>query len=296
MPKKPTPAATIIDTPMNEVVLAADIQAHTQLAQLTLAANEKAQALAVELGYDGALSQGALEDEIRFYQQRTVECLLETGKRLLILKEMTLYGEFEQRVELLGFAGRTARRFMAAAQKAGKSATVAVLAGRSKNQKAFLELITHDDDVIENLAELDDFDRMSASQLRAAARELTAESKAAEQLLADKNAANDKLKRQLQKHLVAATDWPEAFKVLMDQAQFASKNIKIQIGSLVAVGQEALKPEPKDADEEASLNRAREALAEELLTMHRSCAQMLEQAGMLFHNTLGSFASEGLYQ
>lgn len=305
MAKKPTPAATVIDAPMNEVVLAADLQAHTQLAQLTLAANDKAQALAHELGYEGSLSQGALEDEIRFYQQRTVECLLETGKRLLILKEMTGHGnschsgtnsDFDTRVELLGFSRRTAYRFMSAASKAGKSATVAVLAGRVKNQKSFLELITHDDDVIDNLAELDDFDRMSASQLRAAARDLKAEKDATDKLMADKNSSIDKLKRQLNKSPVAATDWPEAFKVLMDQAQFANKNLKIVIGSLDAIREEAMKAQPTSPDEEASLTRAREVLAEELLSIHKNAAEYLEALGMSFDKTLGSFASQGLYQ
>ncbi len=54
----------------------------------------KAAALAQELGYVGALTVGTLEDEIRFYQRRTVEAILETGKRLLLLKEVTPHGEF----------------------------------------------------------------------------------------------------------------------------------------------------------------------------------------------------------
>lgn len=295
MAKKPTPAATVIDTPMNEVALAADVQAHTQLATLTLVANEKAQALAVELGYVGAMTQGALEDEIRFYQDNSVKCLLEMGKRLLILKEMTLHGEFEQRVVLLGFTYRSAARYMAVAHKTGKSANLAGLVGRVKNQSAFLELITHDDDVIDNLAEMDDFDRMSASQLRAAARDLKGDKEAAEQRVAEKNASIEKLNRQLKKSLVAATDWPEAFKVLMDQAQFAKKNLKIVIGSLDAIREEAMKAEPANPEEEASLTRAREVLAEEMLSIHKSAAEYLEALGMSFDKTLGSFASQGLY-
>lgn len=155
--------------------------------------------LAAQLGYEGALTVGTLEDEIRFFQQRTVECLLETGKRLLLLKQMTPHGEFAARVEVLGFAERTARRFMQAASKAGKSATVAVLAGRTKNQKAFLELITHDDDVIDNLAEMDGFDRMSASQLRAKVREMEADKNATEKVLANRSAQIDKLSRHIAK-------------------------------------------------------------------------------------------------
>lgn len=133
--------------------------------------NAQAMALAEELGYQGQLSVGALEDEIRFYQRRSVEALLECGKRLLLLKKMTAHGEFEQRVEMLGFSYRTASRFMQAAQKTSKSANLALLSTEVKSASAFLELVTHDDDVLENLAEMDNIDRMSASELRAALRQ-----------------------------------------------------------------------------------------------------------------------------
>lgn len=135
---------------------------------------EAARKLAIQIGYDGALTVGALEDEIRFYQRRTVEACLELGKRLLVMKELTPHGEFIQRIELLGFTDRTANRFMQAAAKTSKSANLANLSGQVKSMSAFLELVTYDDDVLENLAELDNIDRMSASQLRAYARELEA--------------------------------------------------------------------------------------------------------------------------
>lgn len=125
-----------------------------------------AAALAQQLGYEGALTVGTLEDEIRFYQRRTVEAILETGKRLLLLKEMTPHGEFAQRVEMLGFAKTTAFRFMQAATKTAKSSKLELLSSQVKNASAFLELVTHDDDVLENLQEMDDIDRLSASQLR----------------------------------------------------------------------------------------------------------------------------------
>lgn len=131
----------------------------------------QALALATELGYQGALTVGALEDEIRFYQRRTVEAILETGKRLLLLKEVTPHGEFTQRVEMLGISDRTARRFMQAAAKTAKSANLAVLSTQIKSSSAFLELVTHDDDVLESLKELDDIDRMSATELRSALRQ-----------------------------------------------------------------------------------------------------------------------------
>lgn len=139
---------------------------------LALIMNSTAQAVAEQVGYVGTMSVGALEDEIRFYQRRTVEAILETGKRLLVLKELTPHGEFTKRVELLGFAKTTAFRFMQAAMKTSKSSKLEFLSSHVKNASAFLELVTHDDDVIEDLSQLDDIDRMSASQLRVHVRQL----------------------------------------------------------------------------------------------------------------------------
>ena len=163
--------ATEITTPaaaprVNEEAVQRLESSVTELVALQDQANAQAQALAVHLGYDGALTVGALEDGIRFYQRRTVEAILETGKRLLLLKKVTQHGEFTERVELLGISDRTAQRFMQSAQKVSKSANLAVLSSQVKSASAFLELVTHDDDVLEGLTEMDDIDRLSASQLR----------------------------------------------------------------------------------------------------------------------------------
>ena len=123
--------------PLRELSIVA---AQGELASLQGQHERAAQELATQLGYEGALTVDALEDEIRFYGRRTVEVLLEIGKRLLILKEMTPHGEFAQRVEVLGIGYRTAASFMSAVKRSNKSATVAVLADRVKNAKAFMEL------------------------------------------------------------------------------------------------------------------------------------------------------------
>lgn len=199
MARHETPAPVSKETAASSELIAKDFDAANQLASLTIEANEAAHAMAVQIGYQGAVTVGALEDEIRFYQRRTVEAILETGKRLLVLKELTAHGEFAQRVEMLGFSGRTARRFMQAAVKTAKSAILADLSKQAKNGLAFLELVTHDDDVLENLAEMDDVEKMSASQLRAALRESREEKNAVEKVLSDKNTANDKLRAQLKR-------------------------------------------------------------------------------------------------
>lgn len=199
MARKATPAPASKEPAILESAIAENIGAANQLATLVIEANEAANAMAMQIGYQGAVSVGALEDEIRFYQRRTVEAILETGKRLLVLKELTPHGEFSQRVEMLGFSDRTARRFMQAAVKTSKSANLAVLSTQVKSASAFLELVTHDDDVLENLAEMDDVEKMSASELRTALREAREEKGAVEKVLSDKNTAMDKLRAQVKR-------------------------------------------------------------------------------------------------
>ncbi|MBB2776802.1 UNVERIFIED_ORG: hypothetical protein HNP28_002125 [Comamonas terrigena] len=140
--------------PVTDVVLSPNAVARIEQTQDALAVmaqetEAKVRAIALSVGYEGTLSVGALEDEIRFYQRRTVEAILETGKRLLVLKEMTPHGEFQQRVEMLGFAKTTAFRFMQAAAKTAKSSKLELLSTQVKSASAFLELVTHDDDTLE---------------------------------------------------------------------------------------------------------------------------------------------------
>lgn len=174
--------ATKAAQPVQDVVLEQSAVTRIEQAQdanalVLMETSANAKAMAAQMGYEGTLSVGALEDEIRFYQRRTVEAILETGKRLLVLKELTPHGEFAHRVGLLGFSDRTARRFMQAAAKTAKSANLAVLSTQVKSASVFLELVTHDDDALESLKDMDDIDRMSASQLRSTLRQAKEDNK-----------------------------------------------------------------------------------------------------------------------
>lgn len=176
----------------------ADMAAQEAGARNALAVIEaEAATLAQELGYQGALTVGTLEDEIRFYQRRTVEAILETGKRLMLLKKITPHGEFQQRVQMLGFSYPTAARFMQAAAKTSKSLKLRDLSDQVKNASAFLELVTHDDDVLENLQDMDDIDRLSASQLRERLRQAEQDVKFANEKRAKADERADKAEKKL---------------------------------------------------------------------------------------------------
>ena len=208
MARNTTPAPASKEVITDAAAIGQTMNAANQLAVMSIEASANAVAMAQQIGYQGAVTVGALEDEIRFYQRRTVEAILETGKRLLVLRELTSHGnssqigtnsDFVARVELLGFSKSTAYRFMQAALKTAKSANLADLSTQVKSASAFLELVTHDDDVLENLADMDDVEKMSASELRAALREAREEKGAVEKVLADKNTAMDKLRAQVKR-------------------------------------------------------------------------------------------------
>lgn len=218
-PAAPADMPELVPTKVAEIVAAQD--AATSLTKL-----------AAQLEYEGSLTVGALEDEIRFYQRRTVEAILETGKRLLLLKEMTPHGDFTQRAELLGFSDRTARRFMQAAMKTAKSAKLAVLSGQIKSGSAFLELITHDDEELKALDDLDDVDRMSASQLRAAFRKSEADRKRNKSVIEE--ISTELMDLKLQRKVVAHTDWPDALVPLTDQVAAAGRKIAQGLSELQA--------------------------------------------------------------
>lgn len=227
MARHETPAPISKEIPVNVAVIAQEFNAADQLAALNLEASANAQAMAVQIGYQGAITVGTLEDEIRFYQRRTVEAILETGKRLLVLRELTPRGEFDERLELLGFSRRTAYRFMQAATKTAKSANLALLSTQVKSASAFLELVTHDDDVLENLTEMDDVEKMSAGELRTALREAREEKSAVEKVLTDKNTTMDKLRAQVKRVQAAPPD-----EQLLDLQREATTIMNDALGSI----------------------------------------------------------------
>jgi type IV secretory pathway VirD2 relaxase len=90
---------------------------------------------------------------------------------------------------------------------------------------------------------------------------------------------------------VAGTDWPEQFVGLHDQVALAARTMKVQIGALDAVREKAMQVEAANEEEESGLQRAREALADEMAKTHALCAQYLEAFAHTFEKTLGAYAT-----
>lgn len=178
-------------------------EAVNTLAAMENEAGENAVAVARQMGYDGTLTVGGLEDEIRFYQRRTAEACLELGKRLLILKELTPHGEFTQRVELLGIGYQSAKKFMAATMKLSKRVSNTFL--EATTQTKMLELLVLDDGEIDALEQgdtvrgltLDSIEMMSVSELKKALREAKDNAAAKDQVIRGKTEQLDKQTEQI---------------------------------------------------------------------------------------------------
>ena len=300
MANKPTPTTELVDIPMNMEVLEQERSALNSLALITAQQDSAVRAVAMQMGYQlpaDCTDPDLIQRDISANMRRSVEACLEVGKGLRVLKEACAHGNFISRLDVLGIERTVAARFM---QSAGKFSNVASTRTLNAigNQTKLFEMLLLDDAQVEELEltgqtgelALDDVATMSVKELRAAVRK--------ERLVANRmKMVNDELNTELalNKNLkIAATDWPERFKGLMDQAQFAHKNIRLCIGSLDAIRITATEDEePTDRDQSAALQRAREVLADELLAIYRKCTVYLENMGVVFDQTLGCFASEG---
>ncbi|MBB7294772.1 DUF3102 domain-containing protein [Escherichia coli] len=147
--------------------------------------------------------------ETRFYMVQSAEAMLEAGKRLIILKENEPHGDFIDIVESqLSLSKRTAQVMMQASlkylsPKLEPKAQALALLGKTK----LFELMTEDDEDLVELADggtiagmsLDDIDRMTSRELKAALREARETNAAQQQVLAGKDEKINELATKLEK-------------------------------------------------------------------------------------------------
>ena len=257
-----------------------------------------AAALALQFGYDGSLSIGSLEDEIRFYQRRTIEACLELGKRLLLLKELTPHGEFNPRLELLGINCRMAQKFMSATLKFSKVNSSSLLKA-SGTQTKLLELVILDDDELADLENgatvrgltLDAIETMSVSELKKALRKKDLELQSKDAVITKKDQKLNQLDQELaavslrQAHIA----WPEAFQGYQAQINALRAALKNSLGGLDILTKDAMAITPASEAEELSLTNAKETLATEMVNLHNEAAEMLTAIGLSFDKSLGAY-------
>lgn len=212
--KKGRPAAQAAapkEAQFNEAAYQADASAATALAVARLEADTNARAVATQVGYllpADSTDPELIARDIQANMRRSVEACLEVGRGLTVLKAACAHGEFLDRLELIGVDRTVAKRFMQAAVKFSNGATSHHLLQAAGTQSKLFELLTLDDEQIEELGangatgdlSVDDVAAMTTKELRAAVRELRHDKQALEELGAAKNTTIDKL-RAAQKKL-----------------------------------------------------------------------------------------------
>lgn len=155
----------------------------------------------------------------RFAVRQTMEGMFELGRALIVIKEHTPHGRFAEIAEKeFGLGRRESQRLMNATLRfidpKMKQAQPKLMAlGKSK----LLELLVEEDDTLLELADggdinghtLDDIDRMTRNELRAALRESRDTAEAKDKIIADKNKKVDELAEKLAKKQTGKEPSPE---------------------------------------------------------------------------------------
>ncbi|HIE4342217.1 hypothetical protein I5U90_07955 [Stenotrophomonas maltophilia] len=226
--------------PASQDLDAGNLVQRNQELQVLAQAEAQVKTLATTLGYVGALDTDSLWSMVEYRQRRSVEDVLEMGRGLLLIKEQTAHGEFQQQAQARGIHPRMAQKFMTVALKFSKSDSKSLLAAAGTQTKV-LELAVLDDEELEALDSgesvagitLDDVERMSASQLRQALRETRADADAKDQRITklsdDLNKAEEKTAKAQRKWKKATPD--EQSQELLTQLEQAASQVRIAIAS-----------------------------------------------------------------
>lgn len=184
--------------------------------------------------------EAAIRDDLRI----GAEHFLRAGRRLVVMREFVEHGDWMNALARLGLGHEQARRMMAAAQRFDalpNSSTSRNLLDAAKSQGKIVELLSLPEDQFKELASdgatsgltLDDVEKMTIRELRAAVREARADMGAKDErigkLSADLNRAEEKTVKAQRKWKAATPD--ERLATLQQRIIEAELEIVAQLGS-----------------------------------------------------------------
>lgn len=277
-------------------------QAAQELAAIENRAADNVKALASDLQYDGPLDADSLQREVIGTGAALARATFYHGAALLLLREATLHGDWEQRLEQLPFSRRTAYNYMTIAAKFKDKKTRDALANMGTLK--LLEFAALDDGEIDAFAKgesvrgitVSEAEKMTHKELLAKLADSQAEADTAMKLAGERNAEITKLQLQLKKKVVADTDWPDALDPLSEQIAAAGRKIAQGLSELETcrikafdVGSEI--PEGDSAQRakfEAALAHVAGVYADAL----KGADKVLGAELAAFDSTLGGFLAE----
>ena len=227
----------ILDPELNQAQDAVQVQVRHSMAVMAQWANGEK--------YD----EKVMIERGRFAVRQTLEGMFELGRVLIIIKEHTDHGRFTDIIaENFGLHQREAQRLMNATQR---FATPAMQKAQPKlmdlGKSKLLELLTEEDNDLIDLADggsingvtLDDVDRMTVRELRAALKDSRDDLEAARKVSASKQEAIDELNHQLEKTRKKLADADpakvgEELHATLSAAQTGVRSALTQIQSVLA--------------------------------------------------------------
>ena len=295
--RKPSPAAQIIDVPMNESLLAADFSAANQLALATDQQNERVHALALKIRYEGSTDPAVLENSARDAIHRIGMGIFELGGYLLLMKEACGHGHFLPALERLGLGADVAQRYMSVTKRFSNTASTRYLA--NVGIQKLVEMLPLDDEQLDELSglgqtgelPLDDVATMSVKQLRAAVRKVRIEKDRLKTVAAELNTEAVQLK--LKGKVVALTNWPAALEPVTDQVAAAGRKLATALSELETCRITIFEHAQTLGDDarpsfEAALLHVAEVFEEALARAERG----IDRERNTFDKTLGCFAPQ----
>lgn len=294
MARKPNPPAVVLDPAIDHEAVAKSHSDLNTLSIMNAEAHENAIALAEQVGYSGSLNLDVLESGIAESQGRVAFELFAIGARLLLLKELCSHGEFADRCARVGYEGSVARRLMQATLKLGNRATSHDLERLGKSK--LFELLVLDDDELDAITSggsargivMDDADRMSVKELRAALRDRTADLEASRKRVSAKEAEAEKLTKQLAgRKIDAHEEWSGAMKELALHVAGHRAQILESVTALDVIRETVMQQEAEPGAE-AALAAAREQIGRELAEAVERVEELVSKVRRLFDCTLGA--------
>lgn len=245
MPRKPKTEATVIDVQANVAVIAEGSDAQNQLAELEQTAIDNTAALAKKFGYTGSIDPDALQADTYAKGCAAQQAFYQFGVSLLLLRERTMHGNWQQRLEQMNIARRTAHNYIAATLRVMNSDVPEALQriGMSK----ILELQTLEPEEFKSLEAgetvrgitLEATESMSRAELRAKLKEAQENIEDKDKAIAKWKAAHNSKNEELitlqtttGAKIAADTDWPDALTPITDQVAAAGRAIAKAISDL----------------------------------------------------------------
>lgn len=209
--------------------------------QALAAMNEHQQAVIEQFGDGLPWHLDHYETQIRSELRRGCEAFLRAGRYLVVARECAAHGEWSGMLDRLGMEPRQAHRMMETARRLANRSTSTDLLRSAQTSGKLIELLSLPEDQFAELAEegetegltLEDVERMTVRELRAAVREARADIQAKDDRAAKRERDLEALQKELRaaRHVREQASPDEAAAELRTRANLAAMQVRADLAA-----------------------------------------------------------------